>query len=70
LLPQNAAGTDRLLRFVAEELSPATWVNLMDQYRPCYRADQYPPLDRRPSFSELQQARNWAAELGLLHLLS
>ncbi len=70
LLPQNAAGTDRLLRFVAEELSPDTWLNLMDQYRPCYRADQYPPLDRRPSSSELQRARNWATELGLLHLLS
>jgi putative pyruvate formate lyase activating enzyme len=69
LLPENAAGTDALLRFVAEELSPDTWVNLMDQYRPCYRADQYPPLDRRPTRSELRQARLLAKELGLQNLL-
>lgn len=69
LLPDNAAGTDALLRFVAEELSPGTWLNLMDQYRPCYRADQYPPLDRRPTRSELRQARRWGRDLGLQHLL-
>jgi len=69
LLPDNAAGTDELLRFVTEELSPDTWLNLMDQYRPCYRADQYPPLDRRPSRSELRQARRWGKELGLRNLL-
>lgn len=69
LLPDNAAGTDRLLRFVAEELSPDTWLNLMEQYRPCYRADQYPPLDRSPTRNEVRQARRWAGELGLRHLL-
>lgn len=69
LLPDNAAGTDALLRFVAEELSPDTWLNLMDQYRPCYRADQIPPLDRRPTRSELRQARQWGRDLGLHHLL-
>jgi len=69
ILPENAAGSDRLLRFVAGELSPETWINLMDQYRPCYRADQFPPLDRRPSRSELRQVRRLAQELGLRHLL-
>jgi putative pyruvate formate lyase activating enzyme len=68
LLPDNAAGTDALLRFVAEELSSDTWLNLMDQYRPCYRADQYPPLDRRPNRSELRQARRWGRELVLQHM--
>lgn len=69
ILPDNATGTDMLLRFVAEELSPETRVNLMDQYRPCYRADQYSPLDRRPTRSELRQARQWGRDLGLVHLL-
>ena len=68
LLPDNAAGSDALLRFVAEQLSPDSWLNLMDQYRPCYRADQYPPLDRRPTRVELRQARRLARELGLRNL--
>ncbi|TYO99165.1 putative pyruvate formate lyase activating enzyme [Geothermobacter ehrlichii] len=69
ILPDNAAGTDELLRFVAGELSPDVHINLMDQYRPCYRADQYPPLDRRPTRAELCQARQWAKELGMRNLL-
>jgi len=69
LLPDNAAGSDALLRFVAEQLSPDSWLNLMDQYRPCYRADRYPPLDRRPAHAELRRARRLARELGLRNLL-
>ncbi len=39
VLPENLAGTDRILAFLAREISPDTYLNLMDQYRPCYRAD-------------------------------
>ena len=49
VLPGNLAGTDRIVRFLAEEISPDTYVNLMAQYRPCYRAREHPPLDRRPT---------------------
>jgi hypothetical protein len=33
-----------VLAFIAKEISPNTYLNLMDQYRPCYRADEHPPL--------------------------
>ena len=46
VLPDDIAGTEAVLEFLAEEVSPNTYVNLMDQYRPCYRADEYPELDR------------------------
>jgi len=68
VLPENLAGTDRILAFLAGEISVDTWVNLMDQYRPCYRADEYPPLDRRPTRAEMAAARALAAELGLRRL--
>ena len=65
VLPDNVAGTDEVLRFIAEDISPDTYVNLMDQYRPCYRADENPPLDRRIARNEFRQAKAWAADLGL-----
>jgi putative pyruvate formate lyase activating enzyme len=38
VLPSGLAGTEEVMRFLAEEISPRTWVNLVDQYRPCCRA--------------------------------
>jgi putative pyruvate formate lyase activating enzyme len=68
LLPGNIGGTDEVLRFLAREISPDTYVNLMDQYRPCYRATDYPQLDRRISRSELADARTRARRHGLHRL--
>lgn len=68
VLPDNVSGTDEVLRFVARELSPGTYVNLMDQYRPCYRADENPPLDRPIRRAEFRQALEWARGLGLRRL--
>jgi putative pyruvate formate lyase activating enzyme len=68
VLPENLAGTDRILAFLAREISVDTYVNLMDQYRPCYRADEFPPLDRRSARAELATARLAAEALGLRRL--
>ncbi len=68
VLPENLAGTDRILQFLAEEISSETYLNLMDQYRPCYRANEYPPLDRRPSWGEFKAAQATAKRLGLKRL--
>jgi len=65
VLPENVSGTDEVLAFLARDVSPDTYVNLMDQYRPCYRADGNPPLGRRVSHREVGQAKAWAEELGL-----
>ena len=65
VLPENLAGTDDVLRFLAEEISLDTYVNIMDQYRPCYRASENPTLDRRISRSEYLRAMEAARRLGL-----
>jgi putative pyruvate formate lyase activating enzyme len=52
------------VRFLAG-LSPDTYVNIMDQYRPCYRAHEYPPLARRPTRAEIQEAVGMARAAGL-----
>lgn len=56
LLPENIAGTEQVLRFLAEEISTNTYLNLMDQYHPCFRAEEYPPLDRAITAEEYQSA--------------
>jgi len=68
VLPENLAGTAQVLDFVAQELSPDTYLNLMDQYRPCYRADEHPPLDRRLTRAEFEAAVALAAHRGLHRL--
>lgn len=69
VLPENLAGTDQFVSWVVEELGPDTYVNLMAQYRPMHRARRFPPLDRRLTRAEFNQAVNWAREAGLKQYL-
>ena len=55
-------------RFLAEEISPNTYLNLMDQYRPAYRADEFPDLDRPTTREEYRAALAIAARQGLRRL--
>jgi putative pyruvate formate lyase activating enzyme len=68
VLPGGVSGTEKVLRFVAEQISPDTYVNLMDQYRPCFRASDHEALARRPTTAELRAARDAAVRLGLRRL--
>ena len=65
VLPGGLAGTPEIARFLAEEVSPDTYINIMDQYRPCYRARQYPPLDRPITPREYEEAVEAARRAGL-----
>jgi len=68
VLPNNIAGTQKFVRFVAEKLTRSTYVNIMAQYRPEHKAFQYPELSRRLSYAEYRQAVAWAREAGLTRL--
>jgi putative pyruvate formate lyase activating enzyme len=68
VMPQNIAGTDRFVRWVARELTTDTYVNIMAQYRPEHRAREYPELARRILPEEWQQALAWARTAGLTNL--
>jgi putative pyruvate formate lyase activating enzyme len=65
ILPGDLAGTYEAIRFIAEEISTNTYVNLMDQYHPCFKANDYPPLDRRITHEELINAVKIANDLGI-----
>ncbi len=68
VLPNDLAGTRETLQWLAREISPNTYLNLMDQYRPCYKAREYPELDRRITREEYARAVHWAEEVGLTRL--
>jgi len=65
VLPNNIAGTEEVVRFIAEEISKDTYVNIMDQYRPCYKAYEHPELSRRISRKEYDDAIKSALRAGL-----
>jgi len=65
VLPGGLAGTDEIARFLAEEVSRDTYINVMDQYRPCYKASGLPPLDRRLTDAEYERALRQARDAGL-----
>jgi putative pyruvate formate lyase activating enzyme len=65
VLPENLANTEKVMEFIATEISKNTYINIMDQYHPCYRADEHPPLDRRITIQEYQTALAIADSYGL-----
>lgn len=71
VLPENLARTDRVLRFIAEEISRDAYVNVMAQYRPMWRIvsgrnDRIARQMRRPiTPEEHARALRWARECGL-----
>jgi len=65
VLPEGLAGTEEIVQFLADEISRDTYINLMDQYRPCYHAGNLPPLDRPITRQEYRRARAQARAAGL-----
>jgi len=68
VMPGGVSGTESVLRFLAEEISRDTYLNLMDQYHPCYRAGDNPPLDRPLTRQEYRRALAWADKHGMRRL--
>jgi len=65
VLPAGIAGTAGIVKFIAEEISKNTYINVMDQYRPCFRAFDHPPLNRRITAREYADAVQMAIDAGL-----
>ena len=65
VLPEGLAGTAEIARFLAAEISPDTYINVMAQYRPAYRAAQEPSLRRRVTAVEVAEAVRAARAAGL-----
>jgi putative pyruvate formate lyase activating enzyme len=65
VMPGGLAGTREVMAFLAREVSPDTYVNVMAQYRPVGDARELPPLDRRVTRAEHADAVAEARRAGL-----
>jgi putative pyruvate formate lyase activating enzyme len=68
VLPAGLAGSRNVLDFIAREISRNTYLNIMDQYRPAYKAQRLPEIDRLVHQEEFEAVIDLAAELGLKRL--
>ncbi len=65
VLPNGLAGSRAILEFIAKHVSRNTSVNIMGQYRPVFKADEFEKINRYPFTCELKEAVETAASLGL-----
>lgn len=65
VMPGGLAGTDDVMRFIAETISINTYINIMFQYRPCGRAGEVDLLSDYPTENDFIQAMNAAKQNGL-----
>jgi putative pyruvate formate lyase activating enzyme len=68
VMPEDLAGTSEVMDFLAQDLSTDTYVNLMDQYRPCGEAARFPEICRQVTGEEMAEARHAARNAGLERL--
>jgi putative pyruvate formate lyase activating enzyme len=68
VLPEELAGTADWMVFLATTLSSGTYVNLMDQYRPCADACSIPGLCRTLTAEEFRRARDVTVASGIIRL--
>lgn len=68
VMPNNVSGTKEVIDWIAANLPKDTYLNLMSQYRPVYKASQYPEINRRITRQEYIEAVDYARKAGLTNL--
>jgi putative pyruvate formate lyase activating enzyme len=65
VLPGGLSGTERVMKFLAEEISRDVYISLMSQYFPAYRSREFPELNRRIDEQEYDEAYDIKMKYGL-----
>ena len=68
VMPNGVGGTKEVVEWIAANLPKDTYVNVMSQYRPMYKAHDYPEISRRLIRKEYADAVQWARDAGLTNL--
>jgi putative pyruvate formate lyase activating enzyme len=68
VLPGGLAGSERVFKFLAEQVSRNVYLNIMAQYRPAFKAREYPELNRCIRPEEYREAIALAKRYGLTRL--
>ena len=70
VLPGGLSGSKKVIDFIADQVSTNTYLNIMDQYHPAYRASEHRVLSRRVFRSEVDEVAAYARDRGLRRILS
>jgi putative pyruvate formate lyase activating enzyme len=67
VMPEGLGDTGQIMKFLAGELSPETYVNIMAQYRPEHKVTRqaYSEINRGVTMEEMKKAYELATEAGL-----
>ncbi|MDI6766469.1 MAG: twin-arginine translocation signal domain-containing protein [Bacteroidota bacterium] len=68
VMPNKVGGTIEIIKWIADNLPKDTYVNIMSQYRPMYKAFDYPEINRSITRSEYKEVVDYAEKLGLTNL--
>ncbi|MFC1816857.1 radical SAM protein [Thermodesulfobacteriota bacterium] len=68
VMPNNTAGSEKIMEWIAENLPKDTYVNIMAQYNPVFKAYDYLEISRRTTSEEYKKVVNRAEEMGLTNL--
>jgi len=68
IMPNNIAGSEKIMEWIAEYLPKDTYVNILAQYTPIFKAYDYPEISRRITSEEYIKVVKRAHELGLTNL--
>jgi len=68
VMPNDVGGTQEVIEWIAQNLPKDTYLNIMSQYRPMYKAFEYPEISRRITLKEYEEALEWAKKAGLTNL--
>ena len=68
VMPNNIGGSESIMAWIAQKLPKDTYVNIMAQYNPLYKAYDYPEISRRITRKEYRNVIKRAKEMGLTNL--
>ena len=68
VMPNRVAGSEKFVKWVANNLPRSTYVNIMPQYHVAYKAFEYPEIARGITVQEFLEAMDWAEKHGLTNL--
>ncbi len=67
VLPNQVSATEKIMKFIAQELSEDTYISLMSQYLPYHKASAYPEINRRLKAAEYEEAKQILIRYHLLN---
>jgi len=68
VMPNRVSGTRKVIDWIAGNLPKETYFNIMSQYRPMYKAFDYPEISRRLTRAEYFEVIEYARQAGLTNL--